>query len=179
MAKVVLRTLVLAVCLWSGVVAADAAASTGALAQKPGMAGCISQTGAPCAEGQGLAVGVSVTVSPDGTSAYVASEVSDTVVVLDRAADGTLTQKPGAAGCISETGASACGDGKALVRARSVTVSPDGRSVYVAAYDGDAVAVFDRAVDGTLTQKAGTTGCISETGAGPCADGTALDGARS
>ena len=33
------------------------------------------------------------------------------------------------------------------------------------------------AVTGDLTQPAGTAGCVSETGAGPCADGHALDGA--
>jgi DNA-binding beta-propeller fold protein YncE len=33
------------------------------------------------------------------------------------------------------------------------------------------------AVIGDLTQPAGTAGCISETGAGPCADGHGLDGA--
>ncbi len=34
------------------------------------------------------------------------------------------------------------------------------------------------AVTGDLTQPAGTAGCISQTGAGPCADGHALDGAH-
>ena len=29
---------------------------------------------------------------------------------------------------------------------------------------------------GAITQPAGTAGCVSETGAGPCADGHALDG---
>ena len=56
-----------------------------------------------------------------------------------------------------------------------MTVSPDGKSVYVASESSGAVAVFDRAADGALTQKAGTAGCVSETGSGGvCADGTAL-----
>ena len=29
---------------------------------------------------------------------------------------------------------------------------------------------------GAITQPAGTAGCVSETGAGPCADGHGLDG---
>jgi DNA-binding beta-propeller fold protein YncE len=65
------------------------------------------------------------------------------VAVFDRAADGTLAQKPGTAGCISDTGG-ACGDGTALDGAQAVTVSPDGGSAYVAATTSDAVAVFDR-----------------------------------
>jgi DNA-binding beta-propeller fold protein YncE len=156
-------------------------AGDGTLTQKPGTAGCISDdgNGGVCVGGAGLSGAVSgVTVSPDGRSAYVASAPGG-LAVLDRAPDGTLTQKPGTAGCISDTGAGPCADGTALNGARSVTVSPDGRSAYVAAFDSDAVAVLDRAADGTLTQKPGTAGCISDTGAGPCADGTALNGAFS
>jgi hypothetical protein len=42
------------------------------------------------------------------------------------------------------------------------------------------VAVFDRAPNGTLAQKPGTAGCIRDvTGAGRCADGTALASAAS
>ena len=55
-----------------------------------------------------------------------------------------------------------------------LSVSPDGRNAYVASSGSDAVAVFARAADGALTQ----TGCVSDTGAGPCVDGAALDLAR-
>jgi hypothetical protein len=119
-----------------------------------------------------------VTVSPNGRSVYVASQFGSAVAVFDRAADGTLTQKPGTAACVSETGAGPCIDGTALDVAASVSVSPDGQSAYIASFDSDAVAVLDRAADGTLTQKPGTAGCISDTGAGPCVDGAALDGPR-
>ncbi|MBK5232294.1 MAG: beta-propeller fold lactonase family protein [Thermoleophilia bacterium] len=172
---------VIAVCLLFGAVAADgAAASTGDLTQKAGTAGCISETGAgPCVDGTALSDSNAVTVSPDGKSAYVASNTSDAVAVFDRTTDGTLTQKAGTAGCISETGAGPCVDGTALNGAGSVTVSPDGKNAYVASFDSNAVSIFDRSPDGTLTQKVGTAGCISETGAGPCVDGTALSTARS
>ena len=224
----------LAMCVLSGVGVADAAAATGDLVQKPGAAGCLSMIGF-CERGAALDGAESMHVSPDGTSAYVASDYSDAVAVFDRAGDGTLIQKPGPAGCISDTGAGRCRDGTALDGARSVAVSPDGRSVYVASaqrrgggvrphpgrqagpeagHSGlhlghrrrplrrrhgprlcpvgggqprrderlrrdpsrpTRVAVFDRAEDGTLTQKPGTAGCISETGAGPCVDGRALE----
>jgi DNA-binding beta-propeller fold protein YncE len=152
----------------------------GTLTQKPAAAGCISDTGdAPCVNGTGLVGAYSVTVSPDGKNAYVASAISDAVAILDRAADGTLTQKLGTAACISQTGAGPCAAVSALDQPTGVTISPDGTSAYVASNVSDAVAVFDRAADGTLTQKLGTAACISQTGVAPCADGTGLDGARS
>ena len=152
----------------------------GRLIQKAGTAGCISDTGAgPCVDGTVLDDANSVTVSPDGDNVYVTSSSgivapadSNAVAVFDRAGDGTLTQKPGTAGCISDTGAGPCGDGTALDGANSVTVSPDGQNAYVTSdsaitpTNSDSVTVLDRAADGTLSEKPGTAGCISDTGAG-------------
>ncbi len=156
-------------------------ASDGSLVQKPGLAGCISSNGAVgCVGGAGLDGAEWVAVSPDGRNAYVASDGSGAVAVFDRAGDGTLTQKPGTAGCISSNGVGPCVNGKAVRFPESVAVSPDGRSAYVASGNSDAVAVFDRAANGTLAQKPGTAACIKEgNGAGRCANGEGLDGASS
>ena len=94
------------------------------------------------------------------------------------AVTGDLTQPAGTAGCISETGAGPCADGHALDGPSAVAVSPDGKSVYVASYGSNAVARFNRnTTTGAITQPAGAAGCVSETGAGPCADGHGLNGA--
>ena len=156
----------------------DRNATTGALTQKPGAAGCISETGTggACTNGVALDGAYSVTLSPDGKHAYVASSISDAVAVFDRnTATGALTQKAGAAGCISETGG-ACTNGAALNAPYSVTLSPDGKSAYVASDLSRAVAVFDRnTTTGVLTQKPGVAGCVSEDGTGgACTDGVAL-----
>jgi DNA-binding beta-propeller fold protein YncE len=169
-------------------------AADGTLTQKPGPAGCISQTGddgdrgMTCSDGRGLHLAVDLAVNPDGNSLYVTAVLSDAVTIFDRAADGTLTQKPGEAGCISQTGddgdrGMTCADGRGLDGAHAVIVSPDSQSVYVAAPFGDAVSVFDRAADGTLTQKPGEAGCISQTGADgdlgmTCADARGFLGAH-
>jgi DNA-binding beta-propeller fold protein YncE len=60
--------------------------STGAITQPAGSAGCISETGSgPCADGHGLITPLSVAVSADGKSVYVASLTSDAVVRFNRA----------------------------------------------------------------------------------------------
>jgi DNA-binding beta-propeller fold protein YncE len=159
----------------------DRDTGSGALTQKPGTAGCISDdgTGGLCANGTGLGGPSDAATSPDGKSVYVASQGSDAVLVLDRdTGTGALTQKPGAAGCISDDGTGGlCEDGIALDAPTGAETSADGKSVYVAALGSDAVAVFDRdPATGALTQKAKPGGCVAETSlAGDCADGTALD----
>ena len=61
---------------------------------------------------------------------------------------------------------STCGTttGHALFNPVAVTVSPDGRSVYVADRAGSAVAEFARNANGSLTQLSGANGCVQELG---------------
>ena len=157
---------------------AAALAVTGALTQPAGTAGCASETGTgPCADGHGLRYADSVAVSADGKSVYAASDLSRAVVRFTRnTTTGAISQPAGTAGCISETGAGLCVDGHGLNQPLSVAVSADGKSVYAASPVSDAVARLDRnTTTGAITQPAGTAGCVSETGAGPCADGHGLD----
>jgi DNA-binding beta-propeller fold protein YncE len=158
--------------------------TTGALTPLVGIQGCVSETGTAgrCIDGKALDGPQAVTVSPDGASIYVASEQSDALAAFSRnGTNGQLTQLAGTAGCVSDTGtAGACTDGRALDGLQGVAVSGDGKNVYGAAILSDAVSAFTRnTTSGALTQLAGNTGCVSETGAGPCINGTALDGAHS
>ena len=144
----------------------DVVTAHGVLTQKAASAGCVSEDGTAgtCADGSGLAGAFSVTVSPDGTTAYVAASGSDAIAVFDRdAVSGALTQKPGTAGCVSKPGAGDVCD--ALDAPVSVAISPDGRNAYVAAVDSGAVVTFDRDPSGRLIAAA-------------FLDGPALDGAR-
>lgn len=138
---------------------------TGALKQLPGFDGCVSETGSEgCANGRGLLTTQSVAVSPDGKNLYAASGGSGAIAVFDRdKTTGALTQLPGLQGCISEDGTGGeCTDGRGLKYAASVTVSPDGKHVYVASVS-HAVAIFarDRAT-GALTQLPGAAGCLRD-----------------
>ena len=74
---------------------------------------------------------------PDGSALYATTKESDGVVVFERAADGTIAQRPGTAGCITETGfedadlpctEGTCEDGRALLAADGVIASDDGRT---------------------------------------------------
>ncbi len=170
--------------LWSGSVTIfDRDTTTGELAQRMGLSGCISETGSggDCIDGRALDGAVGAAVSSDGLTLYVVSEFSDAISIFSRdLTTGNLVQKPGLAGCISETGSGGeCTDGKALAGAFSVAVNPQGHAVYVASELSDAVALFNRdLVTGDLEQKFGVAGCISETGSGgECTDGKALDAA--
>jgi DNA-binding beta-propeller fold protein YncE len=152
---------------------------TGAIAHLPGIDGCYSETGSGgiCRNGRALDVPWQVAVSPDGRHVYVASQSSNGVAVFARGADGALLQPAGTDGCISETVAD-CADGVGLTVANDVALSPDGGSVYVSSSGSNAVSVFDRnPTTGALEQKSGVAACLSETGAGGCADGRALAGA--
>ena len=136
--------------------------SSGAVAQGAGTDGCVSYSGSSgaCVDGRALGNAHSVVVSPDGRNVYVTALASGAggVAVFDRdPASGDLTQKSGAAGCITDDGGdlsgAVCTDGEALDSPISIAVSPDGGSVYVAVLNSNALAVFDRdPATGALTQ---------------------------
>jgi DNA-binding beta-propeller fold protein YncE len=161
--------------------AASVAWGFGELSQKPGAAGCFSEDGSAsgCQKGEALGGAAGVAVSPDGRNVYVTGFNSGSVAIFDRdPASGALSQKPAKAGCVSEDGSEGkCEDGKGLSGATGVAVSADGKSVYVAGAESDAVAVFARdPAGGGLAQLDGKAGCVSEDGSEEkCEDGKALD----
>ncbi len=157
---------------------------TGVLTQLTGTDGCVSRdgSGGACVDGRGLNGARALAMSGDGKHLYVASELVNAVAVFSRdKKTGVLTQLTGADGCIHETGFDGCADGKALIGPRGIAISKDGKTVYVASVGSNAVAIFARdKTTGTLTQLAGTDGCVSNDGtAGDCVDGEGLLGAGS
>ena len=156
--------------------------TTGAITQPAGTAGCVSETGAgPCADGHGLDGPQSVAVSPDGKSVYVASSAATPWRALTATRPpGRSPSPPGPPAASARRGRGPAPTATGSTARRSVAVSPDGKSVYVASLYSNAVARLNRnTTTGAITQPAGAAGCISETGAGPCADGHGLDGPNS
>ncbi len=151
-------------------------AKTGKLTQPKGPAGCIASQGpSSCAIAVGLDGPNSVAVSPDGRNVYVASRGASSLTVFSRnPKSGALTQLPAGFGCVSGLPVPACSSGRALIDPDVVVISPDGLSVYVGAFAGNAVVVFNRdPASGALAQPSGTTGCIAEAVSG-CAVGIGL-----
>jgi DNA-binding beta-propeller fold protein YncE len=148
---------------------------TGTLTQPTGKGGCVSVKGkGGCARALGLDGPNSVALSPEGRFLYATSRASNSVTAFHRnTSTGALTQLAPGTGCVAGVPIPGCTEGRALVGPDVVAVSADGQNVYVGSFFGNAVATFQRAKNGVLTQAADTTGCIAEATAG-CAAGIAL-----
>jgi DNA-binding beta-propeller fold protein YncE len=149
-------------------------ASSGALAQ----AGCIVASPlAGCTTGVQLAGANAVAVSPEGDDVYVTSLLSDSLTSFTRAASGTLTQQAGTSACAIHLLAVGCSLARAMDAPEGLAVSPDGASVYVAAFGSGALDAFDRDGAGALMQKPRRPGCVVGRPTPDCLRGRALRGA--
>jgi DNA-binding beta-propeller fold protein YncE len=156
--------------------------STGTLAQATNGSGCIVDsplTG--CANGVQLSGANAIAASPDGDDVYVTSLFSNSVTSFSRATpSGVLTQKEGTGGCLVYLRAVGCSFGRALVAPEGLALSPDGRNVYVAAFETGAIAVLDRGRKaGSVAQKPGSAGCLAPRSLPGCTRARALKGVSS
>ncbi len=141
---------------------------SGRLRQLRGREGCVSRNGDDgCATGRGLDFTRSLALSADGRNAYVTS--ADGVSAFRRnRSSGALTQLEGEAGCISGAARAGCALARGLEFPIDVSVSSDGRNVYVGSYGGVVVFARDPAT-GTITQLPAEAGCIRRPGPAGCA----------
>jgi 6-phosphogluconolactonase (cycloisomerase 2 family) len=142
-----------------------------------GTLGCVqSLPGRGCPPLAGLEGASAITISPDGRFVYVASEVSGAVRGFKRnRRTGVLTPLLGRGGCVS-SGNRAAGDVSCeqkvpqLGGARSIAVSPDGRELYVAAFDPGAVVVLGRNPSSGMLG-GGRSGCLQVASDAACPTG--------
>ena len=159
---------------------AGASAQGGALTQPSGAAGCLSETGSngDCAKVSGIGDVTAVAISPDGRNVYAVGHFGQSLAVFARDPEtGGLTEMM----CYSLFGDPPCTTvfERALSEPTAVTVSADGRSVYVS-NKFDEISLFARdPATGLLSQPSGES-CIASTGAPGCpANGVALGVAES
>lgn len=166
--------------------------ATGLLTQKPGTAGCVTGTGleeakkVTCAAGRVLAGSYQPVLSADGRFLYSFGSNQHGLAVFAVAADGTLSQLPGTAGCITTTGLdgaeppAACGTSRDTESLYATAISPDGLSLYEANDETEpgGLAVFSLAGDAPV-QLTGIAGCLTVNGAigsmpGVCTSATGI-----
>jgi DNA-binding beta-propeller fold protein YncE len=104
------------------------------LALRPGAAGCVSNGAATgCATGRGLGntANSHLFATPDGEDVYVAGSA---LVELNR--PGNLTPRNDVRGCVSPSALVGCATYAGLSTPTTLTISPEGRHLYVAAAGG-------------------------------------------
>jgi DNA-binding beta-propeller fold protein YncE len=148
--------------------------ASGALTQPGDSTGCLAEAIGGCTTGLGLGAPEGMAISGDGANVYVATALSNAVVVLARdQSTGTLTQATGGSGCIANSALTGCTTGVQLSGANAVAFNPGG-DVYVTSLFSNSVTSFGRSSAGGLMQKKGTFGCLVYLRATGCSFGRAM-----
>lgn len=128
--------------------------------------GCLTSSTEPCApansqtEAVAMSSPAALAISPDGANVYVVTQGTNSLVEFSRNQEtGLLTET----GCISrENTACVVHNAGGLNSPYGVTISPDGKNVYTAAYADEAIAEFSRNTEtGALKQLSGVNNCIT------------------
>ena len=131
----------------------------------------------PTGLGSGLNRTQAIAIDPEGEDVYTGSQEDDTVVHLSRGSGSDLTWQDCVSGdtdtsCVDVPAASSTGAASGLSGIQSLAVSPDGISLYAAAYTDSAIATFDL---NPTTGALGFSACASgDTAAGPGGTGACI-----
>jgi DNA-binding beta-propeller fold protein YncE len=156
--------------------------STGALTQPTEGSGCIVDSAlSGCTTGVELGGANAVAVSPGSEVVYVTSLFSNSVTTFAPTTSSLgLRQKEGTAGCLVWLRAVGCSFGRALSAPEGLAISPDGTSLYTAAFLTGAIDVLDRNPEsGNVAQKPGSAGCLAAKSVPGCTPARALKGVSS
>jgi DNA-binding beta-propeller fold protein YncE len=165
----------------NGIAVLSRDASTGALTQASGEAGCIADSVAlGCAAGRELGGPNAVAVAPGSANVYITSFLSNSVTAFDRnAASGALVQKEATNACLVFLRSAGCSFGRAMLAPEGIAVAPDGRNVYVASIESGAIDVLARNGKGAVRQLPGAAGCLAAKKVPGCTPARATGGVSS
>jgi WD40 repeat protein len=167
-------------------------ASTGALVEVAGSAGCVSVDGKDANGGMGSCSTFAsvdqpqaLAVSPDGKFLYASGFGTTGLTIYSVGATGALTPLASPNGCVTAVASPGCLEERYAAKIYDITLSPDGRTLY-AVHDNlpaDAVLAFTRdAGTGAVTQPDTPGYCVYNGGIGtadPCTAGHGLGGLQS
>ena len=148
----------------------------GALVQLAGEGGCLAEATSGCAHGIALGAPEGMAIAANGAAVYVASALSNALVVLARdKSTGALGQATDGSGCIVDSPLAGCANGVQISGANAIDVAPGRGDVYVTSLFSNSVTSFSRAGSAaSLAQKPGTSGCLVWLRAVGCSFGRAL-----
>jgi len=166
-------------------------------------AGCLASSqvvdsGLNCQVGRSLGATTSISLTPDGRTVLVSSspivseegDVDSGMALMRRdPTSGALQQPPGASGCATASGSDGCATGRGLAAdlnspyaPNAVSISPDGRNIYVATTTGGeesgTIAALSLSPSGSVAQLPNALGCLGDSTAG-CTPVRGLTGANS
>jgi 6-phosphogluconolactonase (cycloisomerase 2 family) len=159
---------------------------TGALTQKAGNTGCITEAGGTCGTAAGMPRPQDVAVSADGRFVYVLSTGTagfNGIAAFTRNADGSLSQVAGPTGCVDDDSpADGCANFAASPALstgghsglNNLEPSASGNSLYVT-FDDAVQRMAVNPTTGGITQATGPGACVSADGSGgACQDSAVL-----
>lgn len=125
-------------CLVTVTMARDAAAASpppprGALTLLTGPGGCV---GSPFTRLRGATALVRIAVSPDGRNLYLSGQAGGLSILARDGRTGRIYQLAGRGGCFRRDARQGCGLLRTLTDPAGLTVTPDGRDVYVTTTQG-------------------------------------------
>ena len=126
---------------------------------------CINENGTEgCTDGTAVG-GHGALLSPDQKNIYALGASS--LRTFNRAANGVLTEAPGAMGCYSPD--NGCTDTTPRPGGRQLVLSANGSTLYVPSFEGPGILVFNRDTSsGAITQKPGKSGCLATAETATC-----------
>ncbi|MEO8689730.1 MAG: hypothetical protein ABI611_16150, partial [Solirubrobacteraceae bacterium] len=148
--------------------------AAGKLTRRGGAAGCVTSdgSGGACSTSALLSNMWDMALDKDGRNLYVPTQDGNLLVFDINQTTGALTRKAGAAGCFGPgAGCTALRGSSSMF---SLAIDPKtANSLYVRVSEG--LLSFTRNTSsGTLNQKAGVDGCVTETLVATCTDGAGL-----